>query len=291
MRKRAMVIGLLLVPLATGGALLLAKSSNQSVPASEATISIPISEEISAEQSPSEGPGFVLAPNDATAEPRDLKQQQSEEQQKREVPQQPSSEDVESDHAAAEFMFASESTSADINEGEQPVVVHSGRNLFNSYAFANARRSGGQSGSGTGAHAVQSSPASDAKTPQSNSGSTEEPPEPTESHPVNDGQDSNETNDSDVHDSGPKGDESSGNADGDFVGTPPDPNGAEPGHTPDDDTTLVDEPSAQDPPAPYFPPIDERPHVSVPEPSTLMLMGLGLLACAAASRRRRIKQR
>jgi hypothetical protein len=53
--------------------------------------------------------------------------------------------------------------------------------------------------------------------------------------------------------------------------------------------TVVDETPPKVTPVPYFPPVDERPHVTVPEPSTLMLLGLGLLACAAASRRRRVK--
>jgi hypothetical protein len=284
-----MVVGLILVPLATGGAVLLAKSSNPSAPASNATISLPIGEDTSGEHSPSEGSGFVLAPSEETAAPRDLKQQQSEEQEQA-TPQPNSSEQIDSDEAAAEVLFASDSTNGDVADGEQRMVAHSGRNLLNSYAFANARSSGGGSGPGTRAHPVQSTPASDAKTPQSSPGSSEEPSETTETDPVSDGQDSSETNESDVRNSGPKGDEGSG---GDDVGsdrTHPNTNDTEPGDVTEDDATLVDELPVQEPSVPYFPPVDERPHVSVPEPSTLMLMGLGLLACAAASRRRRIKQ-
>lgn len=273
MRKRAMVIGLLLVPLATGGAVLLAKSSHQSTPKTKATISLPISEEMPSDHSPGEGSGFVLAPSDATAEPRDLKHQQSEEQQEREAPKQPSSEDINSDHAATEVLFASESDSAEIVEGAPP-TISSARDFFNSYAFANSRRSSGSAGSVAAGQSSGSAPSADSKSPQSTSTSAEEPAstgEPQASHPQDSGEDQPGASDTSQ----------------DQVGS---------GESHDETTTgnNGDESAAEDTPpqiipVPYFPPEDDRPHVTVPEPSTLMLLGLGLLACAAASRRRRVK--
>jgi hypothetical protein len=277
MRKRAMVIGLLLVPLATGGAVLLAKSSHQSTPKTKATISLPNSENTTSEYSPGEGSGFVLAPSDANAEPRDLKQQQSEEQQKREEPKQPSSEDIDSDHAATEILFASESESAEILEGAPP-AISSARDFFNSYAFANSRRSSGSTGAGAGAGAAgQSSgaaPSADSKSPQNNSNLEEEHApigEPQASHPLTPSEDQPAASDS-AQDSSSSG-ETHGNT----------------GTSHDEDEPVAEETPPQTIPVPYFPPQDERPHVTVPEPSTLMLLGLGLLACAAASRRRRMK--
>ena len=275
MRKRAMVIGLLLVPLATGGAVLLAKSAHQSTPKTKATISLPISEDTPSDYSAGEGSGFVLAPSDATAEPRDLKQQQSEEQQKREAPKQPSSEDTDSDHAATEVLFASESESGsgEIVEGAAP-TISSARDFFNSYAFANSRRSSGSAGTGTGTagHSSGSAPSADSKTPQSTSTSAEEPAstgEPQTSHPQD--SDENQPGASDTSQ-----DQSGGSHEETATGN-------------DADESAAEDTPSQTIPVDYFPPADERPHVTVPEPSTLMLLGLGLLACAAASRRRRVK--
>lgn len=281
MRKRAMVIGLLLVPLATGGAVLLAMSSHQSTPKTKASISLPISEDTTSDYSPGEGSGFVLAPSDANAEARDLKHQQPEEQQERDAPKQPSSEDIDSDHAATEVLFASESESgsAAIVEGAPP-TISSARDFINSYAFASRRLSGragaGAGGGGAGAGAAgqssESAPSADSKSPQSTSTSAEEPAstgEPQASHPQD--SDENQPGASDTSQ-----DQSGGSHDETATGN-------------DRDESAAEETPPQITPVPYFPPEDERPHVTVPEPSTLMLLGLGLLACAAASRRRRVK--
>lgn len=272
MRKRAMVIGLLLVPIATGGAVLLAKSIHQSTPEAKTTITLPESEGAPAEYSQGEGSGFVLAPGDANAETRELNEQQSEEQPKGEVQQQPSSEDIDSDHAAAEVLFASDNESAGIEGGSAP-AISSPHDFFNSYAFANSRRpSGGTAGSGAAGASGGSAPSADTKSPQSSSTPAEEPAQHAD-EPQN---------------ATPEGSDS---ADQPGSNTPPDqdePKEQEGGPETVDDPVADETPPSQVP-VHYFPPEDELPHVTVPEPSTLMLLGLGLLACAAASRRRRAK--
>jgi hypothetical protein len=274
-----MVLGLILVPLATGGAVLLAKSIHQSVPNKEAAISLPAGEAAPTDYLSSEASGFVLAPSEATDEPRDLKQQQSEEQQKREAPRQPP-EEVDSDHAAAEVLFASESSSADVSEEVQP-IASSGRGLLNSYAFANGRRSGATGGSSAGAQPIDSAPAADTKSPQGSSSHTGESADTNTLHPDSGTETStHESSQPSANDTAPNDHSDSGVAESGPGTNDPSVN------VPDSGDSDAEDPQ-QSTPVPYFPPADERPHVTVPEPSTLMLLGLGLLACAVASRRRR----